>query len=200
MSTREKSLLDQFASQSRVIQWGAIAAVFIVGFVAWDTFVRPVADNLRAEADQMQGEVELLNSAGLLDEFRSVSPAVLSMGDVVLPDSAEEESQRLVQEIQSIANEFGTRRVAKFKLDRRTSVRLRKETMAGYARGKRLEKVVADIEFESTTEDAIAFLEALESSPEIESLTNLRMTKTGTNKRVQVRLSAEAWGFASGRN
>ena len=58
--------------------------------------------------------------------------------------------------------------------------------------GEQLEQVIGDILFEATQEDALAVISALESSPWIDAVSNIRFTKQD-GRMIRVDLSVEAW-------
>ena len=62
--------------------------------------------------------------------------------------------------------------------------------------GKVIEQVIGDIRFEATQENVLKVISQLESSPWIDAVSDVRLTKQD-GRMIRVDLSVEAWVVAS---
>ena len=62
---------------------------------------------------------------------------------------------------------------------------------------KRVEKLTGELRFEATSENMLAIIAELESSPDIESVSHVRLNKLSGTRKLSVQLQVEAWILAS---
>ena len=120
----------------------------------------------------------------------SVKSAVSSFGEVELPREKSVGATAMTEEIQDILSRH---RVQNDEYTRTKTNRMKSGSLPGISSsGEQIEQVIGDIRFEATQEEVLKVISELESSPWIDAVSNLRLTKQD-GRMIRVDLSVEAW-------
>ena len=113
-----------------------------------------------------------------------------SFGNVELPRKKTEGATAMTEAVHEILSEHG---VSNDEYTRTKTSRMRSGSLPGInTAGQSIEQVIGDIRFESTQEKALGVISALESSPWIDAVSDVRLTKQD-GRMIRVDLSVEAW-------
>ncbi len=192
MSQLLNTLQPRWQKLPRALQWLSITVIVVLAFLLWDVTFRQLNHDWTEKADAIEKDVQAVrDSADLVDQFRgrALSETVLSAGAVELPGSPAEGKDRLNQVVNALLNQY---RVSNDSFVIRSEGKLPKSALKSITNGGRVETIRANLDFESTPEDATAIVAALESDPAIECIRSLSMTKSAVGQ-VKIRLVLEAW-------
>ena len=194
MSAATSHLVERYRSLPRAGQWGVLAIIGIVAFLLWDATIRPLTDDLNRKSEHIEADVAKIRAGmTIVDDLKKVQRVVEFVGPVVKPGGQAEGGADLLRIVNDVLRKHA---VTNPSFDYRPQGKLPNGVLATVTGGKRLEKLGGDLRFTSSTEDAIAIISDLESSPEVESVSSVRMTKDA-NRKVKVNLSLEAWVLPS---
>lgn len=193
MSEQFEQLWQRFRGFPRAIQWALIAGVGILLFVVWNDYIKVIGDEWALEAERIERRArQVREAAALEDRFQSMDDAIVSLGPVDVPGDEKQAADALNRIVNELIDEYRND-ISKENFQRLAGDRLRKGSLAGIiGAGDVGRKLAGELEFVSSPETAIAILSKLESSPEVESVTEVRVTKTG-NRKVNVKFKIESW-------
>lgn len=186
MAKQAKSTLS---TMPRAIQWAAVAAIAILLFLVWDSYIAPAATWFNDQANEIEAHVREVRNVQVDGYVKALAPTI---GAVQYPDFETASSAAFHAAINGVLSKHGASNPS-------YSVRNSNlpATVMGGVTNDRLEKLTGDLKFEATVKNAMAIIAALESSPDVEAITGLRMTKD-TGGKVKVQMSLESWVCASG--
>ncbi|MCZ6836324.1 MAG: hypothetical protein O7G85_11165 [Planctomycetota bacterium] len=185
--------IQSLRQQPRAIQWSIIAALGIALFLIWDQGIAPITQSWKYKADAIQAKVQQVNSsAELIQKFDALKDKISGIGPIDLPSSEFQGRQA----IQKVINNLLKDHVISQQRFGISEGRMRRGTLASVTGAKRLESLKVDLDFVSTPQESIKIIATLESSPEIEFINTVRMTKA-PNKKVKVKLTFETWVLGS---
>lgn len=172
-------------------RWISAAVAAAAVFIAYTDLVWPVAERWNAESDRLEGILD--RAEGNVAQLPpSLEAAVEALGPIQVPRTEAEGSLALAE---AITKAIGSQPVGNFSFDARAGSRLPpaalREIVSGS--GQRVERVVGEVGFTATPEQAAAIIAELESSPEIESISRLRMVRSQSDRKVDVKMTVEAW-------
>lgn len=196
MEASSKPLRQQFREMPRAIQWAAIAGIGMVLFMLWDMTVRPLADEFNRSADLIEVQANDVRAAqSVTTELRKpeIGELVVGLGPVVQPASEAVRADALNQVINTVLKKHG---VTKESFGFRPG-KLSKPAMLGG--DKRIDRLSADLKFDATPAVAAAIIAELESSPDIESISSVRITKDASGK-VKVHITLDTWMISFGNS
>lgn len=190
------SLTQRFTKLPRAIQWAAYAAIVIVLLLVWEQHLFPIADGWNKSAAQIEKNVAQARQGRKVAadlQKQDIQQVVLSLGTVKVPTGEVESAQALNKIINAVlVKHHATDQT----ISHRARTRLQRTALANIAQGRRVDKMSTDLKFVATPAVALAIIADLESSPDINSIYSVRMTREG-NGRVKVQLTLEAWMFGS---
>jgi hypothetical protein len=182
--------VDRFREMSKPVQIAFFIALGLILILGWDQFVRPQIANYNAQARSYQQRIESLRNAELLAlQINSLRDTIVAVGDVRLPRTPAEGEQAMQNAVIEVTQRYSAMNVS---FNMRSGGSLPRGALDQITGGVQPERKNGTLRFEAPTDDAIAIIAALESRPEIESITSLRLTKS-TSRRLSVVLSLEAW-------
>lgn len=183
--------INQVSTWSRAMQWAFWAAVFTVAFLIWDSTVAELGSNWSAQVEQKELQLQELQSPTTLTS--SVKNAIASFGEVELPREKSEGASALTESVHTILSNHS---VKDDEFTRTKTTRMKSGSLPGIgSAGENIEQVIGDIRFEATQEDVLHLISELESSPWIDAISNVRLTKQD-GRMIKVDLSVEAWVVA----
>ena len=119
--------------------------------------------------------------------------AIASFGEVELPRAKSDGASALTESVHTI---LSNHRVKDDEFTRTKTTRMKSGSLPGIGNaGENIEQVIGDIRFEATQEEVLLVISELESSPWIDAVSNVRLTKQD-GRMIKVDLSVEAWVVA----
>ncbi len=199
MST-DATLWQRFGQLPRALQWAVYAAVGMGGFVVVNDHVWKQAAEWRHEADEIQAQLQDVHDGrSIADKLLKMLDTIVAHGPVSIPDPDDAEAGSdafnatvtAVLKAHSVRNDsFDRRDLSKLKLDHASFV----------PAGQEAHYISGDLRFEASPDEAIAVIAELESSPDIEAVTSVRMTRPGSARRVKVQVTLEAWVLTAAKS
>jgi type II secretory pathway component PulM len=172
----------------------AVAAVLL--FVLYRDWVWPVAEKWNAESDRIEAVLD--RAEGNRSQLpSSLAATVESLGPIRIPSTEGEGSIALAETVNAAIRSHP---VTNFSFDARAGARLPPAALREIASGagERVERVVGEIGFTATAEQAAEIIGELEASPDLESISRLRISRSQTmDRRVDVKMTVEAWVLGS---
>jgi hypothetical protein len=193
MSDR-RSMIESFRGATRAVQWAIIAAVGLALFFVWSEYLDPVVTEIDARAAEIEEHVQQVRSAQQMEaEFKPVKNVVETLGKVQFPGSEAESAAAFHSLVNSVLSKNSA---ANPTFAFRPKGNLPKNALGAAARNRRVERLTGDLKFDASPEAATSIIAELESSPDVEAINSVRITKIAQGK-VQVQLALEAWVLAS---
>lgn len=196
MSVPFQKQLNRFRSWPRAAQAGAVVAALLVG---WWLCSDTVWSWARGYSDRA-GELRNLLARSQEQTRKGLNEArdsVLAHGRVQPPRRPEEGAALLAQAATRIIK--SNEGVTAYKYEARGISRLPGSALRDLVgANQRAERVTAEIQFEAAPDIVAKVLAELESSPEIDSISTLRMVRLDASKKLRVRAVIEAWVVSSG--
>ncbi len=193
MSAMIGELWQRFRRYPRALRWALGGAFLIAVMLVWLDVILPrqgiwndEADNLLARlVDSSHGEERLNRLERLEQDIRAIGP-------VEKPGTEGEATAVLKAAVNDILKRH---KVSNDSYVDRPAGKLPRGTLAPILEGTRQAySVSADLRFDATPEDAIAVIAELEGSPEVESVTRVRLARLGgADRKVTVDLTIDAW-------
>lgn len=185
--------IDQIKSWPRAAQVALLLACVLVGWLlvrdstwAWAASYSKEAAELRTlaarERDQSQNQV------------RMIRDQIIAHGQVQAPRRASEGAAQMAAAATRIIRQHSS--VINFKYDARTSQRLPASALRDVVGNRRAERVTADVQFEAPVEVVSKIVSELEASPDIDSVSTLRLQRVDPGRRLRVKMIIEAWVVA----
>ena len=199
-STREQfdGLAARYHEAPRAVRWAILAGGFLVLFLIWDSWIKPVGQAWAMEADRIERTVEDVREGEAL--MRKLNQArlestIVNLGPLEQPGSDAQGRTELSNAVIETLREHG---VKDHSFDLRLGGKLPAQVSSGVTdQGKRLVRLTGDLRFEAKPDVVIAVIADLERRAEIEAVTSVRLTRaTGV---LRVRLDLEAWVIEPGR-
>ncbi|TVQ52962.1 MAG: hypothetical protein EA377_09055 [Phycisphaerales bacterium] len=181
---------EQFREQSRLMQFGIIAAIALVLFFIWDYGVRPVSSEWAWQSERIQNQVRRVRQAERLQaDVRNVQDVVYALGEVQLPPPADSGGEQLSRAWDRLLQEYS---VSNPSFNIRQGGPLGGSALMSVTGGERAQIINGDVRFQASPEDAIEIIAKLETQPEVAVIRDITINRVG-NRRVGVRLTIEAW-------
>lgn len=192
MSEQAQQLWQQYRAFPRAIQWALAAAVVLLLFLFWDSFIRSIGDEWSLQADRIQADVRKVRDSRQLEEqFDRMKGAIVAIGPVELPGNEKQTSDALSTAINKILADYPE--IEKQNYGEVPGERLGKNALVGImGPGEVGRKITSEFEFESSPETATRIIADLERNPDIEAVSEVRISRTD-NRKVAVKLKIEAW-------
>ena len=188
MIPRLKNFLDQVATWPRAMQWAFWATSITVAFLVWDTTIADIGAKWSAKADSIERQIAEVNQPILLTS--NVRSAMTAFGEVELPREKAKGVSAMTDAVHDI---LANHAVKNDEYTRTKTTRMRSGSLPGIGRvGQTIEQVIGVIRFEATQEEVLMVISDLESSPWIDGVSDVRLTKQN-GRMIRVDLSVEAW-------
>ncbi len=180
--------LAKLSTWSRALQWAFWAAAFTLAFLIWDATVAELGATWAAEVKQKELQIKELQRPTTLTS--TIKNAVTSFGEVELPRKKSEGAAALTEVVHEILSKH---KVKNDEYTRTKTNRMKSGSLPGIvSSGQHVEKVIGDIRFEATQEEVLNVIAEFESSPWIDAISNVRLSKKD-GRMIRVDLSVEAW-------
>jgi hypothetical protein len=181
------------ALQPRV-RWAlaGIAAVALYVFV--DDYCWSYARSLDRHADRLQSLLDR-GAAMRAPLAREVERAVLAYGVVEPPDSEAQASQALAAAVSEVVKKHN---IQNYSFEARSGGKLPSAALSSVVgAGQRVERIFGELSFDVAPGDVAKILMDLERSPAIDAIAQVRMNWREEKKKLDVKLSVEAWAAVS---
>ena len=180
--------LVRVSTWSRAMQWAFWAGVITIAFLVWDSSVAELGASWSSRADEIELQIKEVNTPILITS--SVKNSVAAFGEIELPRTKSDGAAAMTEAVHEILR---SHRVKDDEYTRTKTSKMKNSAMRGIANsGQQLEAVIGDIRFEATQENILKVISDLESSPWIDTVSDIRLTKKD-GRMIRVDLSVEAW-------
>jgi hypothetical protein len=185
-----KAKYEALPQRQRWVVIGAIAVLawFVADSVAWQRAAEWSAEGDQIEAALKRGATR--QSTVTTDLKRQVA----TYGAVGVPADAGPGREELDRAINDIAKKH---KVAGYSYEARTGQRMKDPDAA--VLGGSLDRLQAEVKFETTAEELPRILDELEGHPGVEAISALRLTKNDQSRKITVQATIEAWVTAGSR-
>jgi len=192
MIERLQPFLARVASWPRAMRWALWATCMTLAFLVWDSTIARIGANWSMKAAAMEEQIAKVNSP--IHFTASVRNAITSFGEIKIPRDKTLGTTAMTGAVHEI---LGSHPVRNDKYARTKTTRMRAGVLPGIAQGgKHVEQIIGDILFEATQEVVLKVIADLESSPWIDAISNVRLTKKD-GRMIRVDLLVEAWVVTS---
>lgn len=194
MSVMQTLLRERWDRLTNPARLGVAAVGALLVYVALDDTAWQVARDWSAEAQQVEHLLDRAND--LAAKSSRARNAILIHGELAPPRDEAEGSQSMAEAITRVMEEL---RITNYSFETRMGTKLPTTAFRGAVpAGRRVERVVGSVTFESSPEDAYKVIAALESSPDVDAIRALSMNWEDARRKVTTRLDAETWVIGSG--
>lgn len=193
----QRTWSQRFNELPRAAKWALIGTVTIIGFLIYTDYLRNFADRWNSEADAIRSQVrQAASTMDQLDSGRSMQDLISGLGVVEKPADEAKANEALTETVNAIIKRHAVSN-DDFKI--RPPARLPTGTLEKIVRGnnKRVERLTGELRFEASSENMLAIIAELESSPDIESVSHVRLNKLAGTRKLSVQLQVEAWILTS---
>ncbi len=185
-----QQLLERFREMPRLVQWGVYVGIGIIVFLIWTDLIAPKSIEFKERADRIAEDVRTVRDTEAMDHsVRQLRDTIAGLGPVQLPRPEAEGELALTRTVTNMLRQFS---VTNDSFSARVQGSLRPDALPGVTGESRVQLVTGDLTFDASPDVAIAIISELESRPEIESITTVRMTRI-SGRRVRVTAVLEAW-------
>ena len=194
MSTTS-TLWQRFQQWPRALRWAVYAAVGATAFLVVNDHIWQTAKEWNETADAIETKLAAVRDGqAIAAEFQILEETLVAHGAVSMPHDENEGKNALNAAVNEVLNRYSVRNVS-FEL--RAPANL-KGSLDRISRGRKQAQFISgDLRFDATPEDAAAVLAELETSPDIEAVSFVRITRISRARRVKVHLTLEAWVLTS---
>lgn len=187
----EHPLIQRFRQLPRALQWASIAVVGFALFLAWSDYLEPLRVDWASQADRIESHVkQVRDTEHQVKEFARRRDLVSNIGPVRVPLNESEGATAFTAAVNDILAKHNASNPSFGDRGRSRMPRGALTTITSSER--RIDRITAEVKFDARPEDAAAIIADLESSPHVEAVNSVRMTKDAGG-RVKVHLTIEAW-------
>ena len=155
------------------MQWAFWATSIPIAFLVWDTSIADLGAKWSAKADTIERRIAEINQPILLTS--SVRSAMPAFGAVELPREKAIGDSAMTAAVHDI---LANHAVINDEYRRKKTTRMRSGSLPGIGRvGQTVEQVIGNIRFEATQEVVLMVISDLESSPWIDGVSDVSLTK-----------------------
>ena len=191
MSDQFAELYHRLHELPRAVRWAIHAAIGIILFLIWDTYLGPIQRSWSAAADEIETNVSELRSADYEDRIRRLRSAIQAHGPLKLPAGEAEATEEMSRVVNEVMNEYRSVVNDSFSLAVRGA--LPKNAVPDLTQGRqRISRLVGELQFDADARDVFEIIAHLESRPEIESIISLTLQRL-PDQGMNVRLEIESW-------
>ena len=176
------------------VRWmlAGVAAVALYVFV--DDYCWSTARDMDRQADRLQALLDR-GAAMRAPMPREVERAVLAFGVVEPPESEAQSSQALAAAVSEVVKRHN---IQNYSFEARSGGKLPSAALTSVVGpGQRVERIFGELSFDVAPADVAKILEDLERSPAIDAIAQVRMNWREEKKKLDVKLSVEAWAVVS---
>ena len=192
MTPADRTLWHRFGQLPRAGRWAICAAIVITVFLIWNDFIGPQTASFNEEARMLLARHEMIRGRQRLRLVKSLAAPIRALGTVEEPGTRAESGQALIRAVIEVLKKHSVSDDSwvlgnPTNLPRGTLTELTGD-------GGRVQRITADVRFDTGPEEATAIIAELEECPEIEAISNLRLSRLhGGRRKVRVALTLDAW-------
>ena len=193
-TTQTSSIVSRVMALPQRVRW-MLAGVAAVGlYVFIDDYCWSMARDLDRQADRLQALLDR-GAAMRAPMPRDVEKAVLAYGVVEPPDSEAQSSQALAAAVSEVVKRHN---IQNYAFEARSGGKLPSAALSSVVGpGQRVERIFGELSFDVAPADVGKILADLERSPAIDAIAQVRMNWREEKKKLDVKLSVEAWAVVS---
>jgi hypothetical protein len=174
------------------MQWAFWAGMLTIAFLVWDATIANIGAQWSAKANQIEMQIAEINKPIFLTS--TDKKHIYSFGEVKLPRSKSDGASAMTDAVHEILT---SHTVKNDEYTRTKTSRMKSGSLPGIATsGQQIEQIIGDLRFEASQEEILKVISALESSPSIDAVTDIRLTKK-EGRMIRVDLAVEAWVVSS---
>lgn len=173
-------------------RWAIVAIVVLLGFIAVDDLLWEPARRWSGEADRIAQALQRGERRGA-SVTTELKRAVGTFGAVEPPADAARGREQLAESINEVAKRH---KVSGYSYEARVGSRLKDPD--AQALGPAIDRLQAEVRFETTAEELPSLIADLESHPGIEMVSALRVTRNEQSRKIAVQATIEAWTLSAG--
>ncbi len=190
--SNKPTIWQRFRQLPRAIQWAAYFAAGMALYIGVNDYLWKQAERWSNEAHRIEMKFQSVRDGqNIADQLLSMRNPLVAHGEIRIPDQAGEGGPALDAAVTAVMNQHSIRHT----YDRRGPVRL-KGSLATIKEGGEAQSISAELRFEASPKDAMAVIAQLESSADIEAISNVRITRITGARRLKVQLTLEACVFS----
>ena len=182
-----RARFDALPSRQR---WVVVVALAFAGYLLVDEYVWSWSRGWEAESMQIEAALRrgtVRRGTASVDLAR----AVATFGPVDPPADAARGREELAQAIEDVAK---SRKVAGYSYEVRVGPRVKDPDAAVLAPA--IERVQAEVRFDTTADELLRIVADLESHPAVEAISALRIQRNDQSRKMNVQATIEAWVIA----
>jgi hypothetical protein len=182
---------QSFKKLPRAARWAVSAGVIVLGLLLYIDNVVSLAVRWNEQSEELLVNLRRASGGeGRLDRLDTLRDVVRAIGPVQKPRPDADAENAFNDVVSGVLKKHP---VTRDSFSYRGASKLPGGTLARVM-GREVQKITGDLRFDATQEDAIAVIAELEDSPDIEAITNVRITRQANAKnKVTVDLTVEAW-------
>lgn len=196
----KRSVAEQFADLGDRVgalptrqRWGVIALTVLVGWFAVDELVWSWARSWAADSDRIASALARGASRRGAAPSADLRRMVATYGAVLPPADAATGREELAAAINEVLRAKG---ISGYSYEARTGARL-KDPDASILGGA-VDRIQAEVKFDTTAEALPDVVAALESHPDIELVSAMRITRNEQTRKITVQATVESWVLSAG--
>lgn len=176
----------------RSMRWLLVSGLCLLVFLFWSDYISPSTSMSNIQAQRILADVDdIVNGRSLAQQLKQKEEVIINLGSVQVPGASGDGANGLTRAVNEIRRAFtisnddfkqGTGRLLPRAISR---------PITGSER-VRIARLTGEYKFETTPENAIAIISALENHEAIEGISEVRMGRQ-SNRKVTVTLNLEAW-------
>lgn len=193
-TTQTRSIVARVMALPPRTRWALAGVAAVALYVFVDDYCWSTARDLDRQADRLQALLDR-GAAMRAPMPREVERAVLAYGLVEPPDSEAQSSQALAAAVSEVVKKHN---IQNYAFEARSGGKLPSAALSGVVGpGQRIERIFGELSFDVAPGDVAKILEDLERSPAIDAIAQVRMNWREEKKKLDVKLSVEAWAVVS---
>jgi hypothetical protein len=193
-TTQTRSITERIMALPPRVRWMLAGVVAVALYVFIDDYCWSTARDMDRQADRLQTLLDR-GAAMRAPMPREVERAVLAYGSVEPPDSEAQSSQALAAAVSEVVKRHN---IQNYAFEARSGGKLPSSALSSVVgAGQRVERIFGELSFDVAPADVAKILEDLERSPAIDAIAQVRMNWREEKKKLDVKLSVEAWATVS---
>ena len=193
MSTTNKKLTARFLALKPIWRMAVVALGVCLLYFFLDDYCWNYARTWAKEGDRLQALLE--RGAARQESLpENVKQSAIAFGTVEIPDDFAKTSESLALAVNETMKKH---HITVYGYDAISAGKLAQSSMSEIAgTGGRIERIRGDVQFEISPDDVAPIISDFENCPSIDSLNSIKLRWLESQKKVDIRISTEAWAIA----
>ena len=193
-TTQTSSIAARIMALPPRVRWMLAGIAVVALYIFVDDYCWSTARDMDRKADRIQALLDR-GAAMRAPMPREVERAVLAYGVVEPPDSEAQSSQALAAAVSEVVKRHN---IQNYAFEARSGGKLPSAALSSVVGpGQRVERIFGELSFDVAPGDVAKIIEDLERSPAIDAIAQVRMNWREEKKKLDVKLSVEAWAVVS---